>query len=247
MFTHWPQLQNLVYQRSPAGGCRCAHRICRCCCGLCRLTLSVDPRVCVWLRARMGNEASGPSATSAPPVESLANLPTRVCKVLVVGGAGTGKTSLVRRFLHNVPPDADYKPSTQLDFSLLSVLIAGGGSGEPLQALQLHLWDVPAAEEKTGRTPIFYSHLSCVFIVADATRTASFEEAARWKKDIDNRSITAPCALLVNKVDLNRVPLPALDSFAKQHGFRSWHMTSAAELNTGLAEAVRFVVASAKA
>jgi small GTP-binding protein len=166
--------------------------------------------------------------------------PIGVAKVLVVGAAGVGKTSLIHRWLHNAFIAGPYRASTAVEPSLLSVV-----SPTSPDVTQIHFWDVPAAETTTGRTPILYANAMCVVIVVDASNAESFDEAKRWKKDVDQR-VKLPCALVVNKVDKVQPQSSALDAFARQNGFRTWLVTSAATASGPgiLPEVVQFVVRS---
>merc|ERR1712232_977657 len=104
-------------------------------------------------------------------------------KVLVVGDIGTGKTSIIKRYVHNIF-SMHYKSTIGVDFALKVI------NWDENSVVRLQLWDI-AGQERFG----------------NMTRVSTFEAVQKWKSDIDakvflsdNRPI--PVVLLANKCDL---------------------------------------------
>lgn len=72
-------------------------------------------------------------------------------------------------------------------------------------------------------------------VVADALRPSSFDDAAKWKRDVDMRNLAVPCALLVTK----SAPPAHVAAFAAHHGFS---LTLAAGDADWMPRLVRWVV-----
>jgi len=165
-------------------------------------------------------------------------------KILVVGDIGTGKTSIIKRFVHNIF-SSHYKSTIGVDFAL-KVL-----HWDPHTEVRLQLWDIAGQERFGNMTRVYYKEAVGAFVVFDVTRQATFDAVAQWKADIDAKvtwgpeNSPIPVVLLVNKCDLGRenfVKTEAeLNDYCKQHGFIGWYETSAKE-NKGIDVAAKALV-----
>jgi len=154
---------------------------------------------------------------------------TGLAKVLVVGHAATGKTSLIRRYCRN-EFNSDYQTTIGVDFSLKAVSTDGVD-------LNVQLWDIAGQERFAGLSRIFYTHAVGAIVVFDMWERETFNAAAMWKKDIDSKVFfngeKIPVILLANKCDLideDRKPpiTPELiDHFCKEHDFFASFQVSA--------------------
>ncbi len=159
-----------------------------------------------------------------------------IVKIVVVGGPGAGKTALIQRHQSGVLLK-QYRPSTSPDFSFVHWD----------EGTQVHLWDVPASEDATGRTPVWYEGAAGFLVVADVTQ--SINAAADWLTDIKKRMPEhLPVVLLLNKRDLaggTTAARSAIDHFARSAGIAAFFETSAVE-GVGFADALRHVVGLAR-
>jgi Ras-related protein Rab-32 len=73
-------------------------------------------------------------------------------KILVVGNAGVGKTSLIKRYAHNVFSD-QYQSTIGVDFAL-KVLKVGSTHGEAEEIVRLQLWDIAGQEQFGAMTRV---------------------------------------------------------------------------------------------
>ncbi|XP_015229399.1 PREDICTED: ras-related protein Rab-38-like [Cyprinodon variegatus] len=160
-------------------------------------------------------------------------------KVLVVGDLGVGKTSIIKRFVHQVFSQ-HYRATIGVDFAL-KVL-----HWDKDTVIRLQLWDIAGQERYGNMTRVYYREAVGALVVFDVTRASTFEAVLKWKDDLDskltlNHGRPVPAVLLANKSDQIACQLPKLDSFGRENGFVGWFETSAKE-NTNIEEAVRCLV-----
>lgn len=146
-------------------------------------------------------------------------------KVLLVGDIGSGKTSIIKNYVHGVF-SPNYKSTIGVDFAL-KVL-----KGEE-QILRLQLWDIAGQERYGQMTRVYYKDAVGAFVVFDVTRQTTFDMAKKWKADVDSK-LTIPVFLLANKVDLITEQADdwhqrrlEMDKFCNEQGFADWFETSA--------------------
>ncbi|GAB6024287.1 rab32, member RAS oncoprotein [Chamberlinius hualienensis] len=165
-------------------------------------------------------------------------------KILVIGELGAGKTSIIKRYVHQFFSQ-HYRATIGVDFAL-KVL-----NWDQNTLIRLQLWDIAGQERFGNMTRVYYKEAVGAFIVFDVTRTATFEAVQKWKNDLDSKvqlpdGSKVPCVLLANKCDQAKegiVNSPALlDDYCTEKGFAGWFETSAKE-NINIEEAARFLVA----
>ncbi|XP_027469415.1 ras-related protein Rab-7L1 isoform X1 [Zalophus californianus] len=191
-------------------------------------------------------------------------------KVLVVGDAAVGKTSLVQRYSQD-SFSKHYKSTVGGETSprgrggpprvgsrgfrgLGSFL--GSGMDFALKVLQwsdsemvrLQLWDIAGQERFTSMTRLYYRDASACVIMFDVTNATTFSNSQRWKQDLDSKLTLpngepVPCLLLANKCDLSpwAVSRDQVDRFSKENGFTGWTETSVKE-NKNINEAMRVLI-----
>eukprot|EP01130_Rhizamoeba_saxonica_P011289 TRINITY_DN4685_c0_g1_i1.p1 TRINITY_DN4685_c0_g1~~TRINITY_DN4685_c0_g1_i1.p1 ORF type:complete len:209 (-),score=47.81 TRINITY_DN4685_c0_g1_i1:5-631(-) len=124
-----------------------------------------------------------------------------VCKykIVVVGNAGAGKTSIIKQYVNNYFSQ-NYKVTIGVDFAL-KVLDQDGTK------VHLQLWDIAGQERFGSMTRIYYKAAAGAIIVFDLTNEESFASVDRWKNDLVNQVAEysdeqIPIILIGNKVDL---------------------------------------------
>jgi len=164
---------------------------------------------------------------------------------LVVGEPATGKTSVIKRFVHNIFT-VHYKATIGVDFAL-KVL-----NWDDNTIVRLQLWDIAGQERFGNMTRVYYKEAVGAMVVFDITSPKTWDEVAKWKQDIDLKvrigDDPIPVVLLANKVDLDRSNegfeennRETIDAYCQQHGFAGWFATSAKN-NVGIDKAARFLV-----
>ena len=148
-------------------------------------------------------------------------------KVLVIGESGTGKTCLIRRYVHGIF-QATNKATIGVDFAL-KVLNHNNRN------ITLQIWDIAGQERYGQMTRVYYQAAVGAMVVCDQSRPETMELAIKWKQDLDSKVFlgstgkTIPCVLLVNKCDLGKLDKTneQMDTFCREHGFAGWFLTSA--------------------
>ena len=153
--------------------------------------------------------------------------------MLVVGDIGTGKTSIIKRYVHAIFTQ-HYKSTIGVDFAL-KVL-----QWDAHTTVRLQLWDIAGQERFGNMTRVYYKEAVGAFVVFDVTRSSTFEAVKKWKADIDAKVMIPgttdqpiPVVLLANKIDLVNAAegwgksKAEMEQFCLDHGFVAWFETSA--------------------
>ncbi|XP_067289136.1 ras-related protein Rab-38b [Pseudorasbora parva] len=163
-------------------------------------------------------------------------------KILVIGDLGVGKTSIIKRYVHQTY-STNYRATIGVDFAL-KVL------NWDSETVRLQLWDIAGQERFGNMTRVYYREAMGAFIVFDVNRPTTFEAVSKWKEDLDSKLIlsngqSVATVLLANKCDQNRDFLTnnglKMDQYCKENGFVGWFETSAKE-NLNINEAANFLV-----
>lgn len=120
-------------------------------------------------------------------------------KVVIVGDAGVGKTSLLEQYVHRRFA-ANYKATIGADFYTKTIPINDGGSKVTLQ-----LWDTAGQERFQSLTTTFYRGADICLIVHDVTEDPEVTKKAlkRWKEELYKYAPSdAVIAIIGNKQDL---------------------------------------------
>uniref|UniRef100_A0A8B9Y794 Ras-related protein Rab n=1 Tax=Bos mutus grunniens TaxID=30521 RepID=A0A8B9Y794_BOSMU len=163
-------------------------------------------------------------------------------KVLVIGELGVGKTSIIKRYVHQLFSQ-HYRATIGVDFAL-KVL-----NWDSRTLVRLQLWDIAGQERFGNMTRVYYKEAVGAFIVFDISRGSTFDAVLKWKSDLDSKvhlpnGSPIPAVLLANKCDQKKDSgqTPSqMDQFCKEHGFTGWFETSAKD-NVNIDEAARFLV-----
>lgn len=189
--------------------------------------------------ARAARKSSSNNASNLGVSEKREHL----YKILVIGELGAGKTSIIKRYVHQFFSQ-HYRATIGVDFAL-KVL-----NWDPHTIIRLQLWDIAGQERFGNMTRVYYKEAVGAFIVFDVTRSATLDAVVKWKQDLDSKvqlpdGSPIPCVLLANKCDQQKEGLvnsPAkMDEYCKEKNFAGWFETSAKE-NINIEEAARFLV-----
>ena len=131
-------------------------------------------------------------------------------KVIFVGDASTGKTSIINRILDNPFNDA-YEVSIGIDFMSKNIRVRG-------QNIKIQIWDSAGQEKYKGLIPSYVRNSSIVFIVYDISNKSSFDNVMNWISFVRNIETTT-MVLCGNKTDLSReVEKSEGEELAKREG-----------------------------
>ena len=140
-------------------------------------------------------------------------------KIIFVGDAGVGKTSIINRIVDN-PFSEAYEMSIGVDFMSKNLRYRG-------QNIKLQIWDSAGQEKYKGLIPSYVRNSSIVFIVYDISSKTSFKNVSSWIsfiKSIENTTII----LCANKIDLTtrEVQRSEGEQFAKKEGFSFFEVSA---------------------
>ncbi|XP_054542363.1 ras-related protein Rab-32 isoform X1 [Pan troglodytes] len=169
-----------------------------------------------------GDPGLGSAAAPAPETRE------HLFKVLVIGELGVGKTSIIKRYVHQLFSQ-HYRATIGVDFAL-KVL-----NWDSRTLVRLQLWDIAGQERFGNMTRVYYKEAVGAFVVFDISRSSTFEAVLKWKSDLDSKvhlpnGSPIPAVLLANKCDQNKDSSQSpsqVDQFCKEHGFAGWFETSA--------------------
>jgi len=164
-------------------------------------------------------------------------------KVLVIGDLGVGKTSIIKRYVHQIFSQ-HYRATIGVDFALKVMNM------DDNTVVRLQLWDIAGQERFGNMTRVYYREAVGAFVVFDVTRISTFEAVNKWKNDLDTKVMlpsgkAIPTVLLGNKADQAKTGLSQnkeeMDRYCQERGFSAWYETSA-KANVGINEAAKFLV-----
>ena len=131
-------------------------------------------------------------------------------KIIFVGDAATGKTSIINRIIDN-PFNDTYEVSIGIDFMSKNIRFRG-------QNIKIQIWDSAGQEKYKGLIPSYVRNSSIVFIVYDISKRSSFDNIPNWISFVKNIEKTT-LILCGNKTDLNReVEINEGQDIAKREG-----------------------------
>ena len=116
-------------------------------------------------------------------------------KIIIIGDAGVGKTSLLHRFIFN-KFQKDPKQTISVEYSSKLMKIQD-------KNLRLQLWDTAGQERFKSVTKNYYKNAIGMIIVYDITNFESFQHCENWIIDANQMvNKNCCCCLLGNKSDL---------------------------------------------
>lgn len=124
-----------------------------------------------------------------------------VYKVVLIGDANVGKTSLVRRYCENSFREARVE-TIGIDFQSQTVQL------NEEETVCLVIWDVAGQERFKGFRDQYYTGALAVALVYDVTHSESFHNLSVWQKEVERAIPGVPALVIGNKSDLDLVVPP---------------------------------------
>lgn len=119
-------------------------------------------------------------------------------KILLLGSAAVGKTSLVQRFVHD-RFDSSYLMTIGMEPSEKRVNLKDGTK------VALSIWDLAGQDRFRFIRPTFYKGAKAAILVFDLTRSTTLKDIKKWDKEfIDNCGSKVVKILVGNKDDLQK-------------------------------------------
>lgn len=161
-------------------------------------------------------------------------------KIIVIGNAGTGKTSFVNRWTKNIFSET-YKATIVSEFGYKIINV-----NDVIYRIQL--WDLAGQDKNTCITKIFCKDAHGALILADCTDKVSLLETTKWKASIDDHSKfldggELPSVLILNKCDLMESEDAAdnLNEYSEKNNFLNSFRTSAKD-GVNIKESIEFLI-----
>lgn len=138
------------------------------------------------------------------------------CKLVLLGNANAGKTSLVTRLVRN-RFKAEQVATVGAAFTQHQVPMEGSN-----EVIQFGIWDTAGSERYRSLAPMYYRGAQAAVIVYDITSRESFEGAHTWLAELRSKGQpNVVIALAGNKADLTErraVSLNEGQMYARQNG-----------------------------
>lgn len=118
-----------------------------------------------------------------------------VLKFVLVGESGTGKSSLLLRFVED-SFSASFIATIGIDFKVKQVVLSG-------KKVKIQVWDTAGQERFKTITKAYYRGAEAIILVYDTTDKHSFNKLENWIGDIEGGITHDPIRILVgNKCDM---------------------------------------------
>ena len=162
-------------------------------------------------------------------------------KIIIIGSSGTGKTSLVKRWVGQ-----NFESTRPTIVSEFSTKIFKQGEN----FYRAQLWDIGGQDKSTAITKIFAKDSHGCIVVCEINDQKTLEETAAWKSVVEDECIftdggAIPFLLIRNKVDMieNEEEKQKLEeetkNFCDENEFVKSYLTSAKE-NINVNESLDF-------
>merc|ERR550537_1082312 len=150
-------------------------------------------------RSPAGAEGDRPSnePDSTPATPSRPAAPKKGFKLVLLGDASVGKSSILMRFLQNKFSDG-IESTVGAAFSTKTIESRN-------RQVKFEIWDTAGQERFRSLAPMYYRSASSAVVVYDQTNAVTFERAQAWVRQVMQTS-TNPnivIALAANKMDLS--------------------------------------------
>jgi small GTP-binding protein len=118
-----------------------------------------------------------------------------ILKIVLLGEANVGKTSLVYRFIENKFRE-NYKSTLGVNLLKKDMIVEGYGE------VSAQIWDLGGQESFKSLRSLYLEGANGAFVVYDMTNNESFEKLGEWVQNFRDARSDAPMILIGNKSDL---------------------------------------------
>ncbi|KAM1601426.1 hypothetical protein ACFXTN_023750 [Malus domestica] len=119
-------------------------------------------------------------------------------KLVLIGDSGVGKSNLLSRFTRN-EFNLESKSTIGVEFATKTLTVYS-------KLIKAQIWDTAGQERYRAITSAYYRGAVGALLVYDVTRHATFENVARWLKELRNHTDPNIVVMLIgNKSDLRHL------------------------------------------
>ncbi|EGF76814.1 hypothetical protein BATDEDRAFT_37534 [Batrachochytrium dendrobatidis JAM81] len=142
-----------------------------------------------------GISASSSSAAISGSTNAQSNLKPIQVKLVLLGEAAVGKSSLVLRFVNNEFQE-NKEPTIGAAFLTQKCRLDD-------KIIKFEIWDTAGQERFHSLAPMYYRNAQAAVVAYDITKPASLEKAKAWVKELQRQANpNIVIALVGNKLDL---------------------------------------------
>ncbi len=148
-------------------------------------------------------------------------------RVVLLGEAAVGKTSLVRRYTENVF-DEEYKQTIGTTFATKDIAV--GDTDGNIRNVRLNVWDMGGQSTYRELRRQFMKGASGAIIVYDVTRPETFMAMNNWFESFREVCPESPIIISANKVDLaGQRMVPSEPGFMLRDWFQAEYFETSAK------------------
>ncbi|KAI9167429.1 Vacuolar protein sorting-associated protein [Paramyrothecium foliicola] len=130
--------------------------------------------------------------------------PSSSVKLVLLGEAAVGKSSLVLRFVNN-----DFQENKE---PTIGAAFLTQKCNLPTRTIKFEIWDTAGQERFASLAPMYYRNAQAALVVYDLTKPTSLVKAKHWVAELQRQASPGiVIALVGNKLDLTSEPAPAGD------------------------------------
>lgn len=131
--------------------------------------------------------------------EATAPKPSSSVKLVLLGEAAVGKSSLVLRFVNN-----DFQENKE---PTIGAAFLTQKCNLPTRTIKFEIWDTAGQERFASLAPMYYRNAQSALVVYDLTKPTSLIKAKHWVAELQRQASPGiVIALVGNKLDLTNDP-----------------------------------------
>jgi len=131
--------------------------------------------------------------------------PSSSVKLVLLGEAAVGKSSLVLRFVNN-----DFQENKE---PTIGAAFLTQKCNLPSRTIKFEIWDTAGQERFASLAPMYYRNAQAALVVYDLTKPTSLVKAKHWVAELQRQASPGiVIALVGNKLDLTGDSTPAEDA-----------------------------------
>lgn len=141
-------------------------------------------------------------------------------KIILVGAANAGKTSIVVRFCRE--SFSSTTPTIGANFMMKRLLISK-------VHVNLGIWDTAGQERFRSMTPLYYRNAKAAIIVWDCSKPGNFENAKTWIEELRTKAgPKVKLFLVANKIDCDHkhVNFSEINTYAKEENVTCFRVSA---------------------